>query len=169
MRLIGLDLSLNSTGVAILTDGERFTGRIRPGGDGPERLRRILTTLAGFCTERPDLAIIEDYPSQVRWQTHQMGEVHGVVKLWLYEQRIPFVRVNQTYLKGAMTGRGNAKKDEVFAEVIRRLGYQGSSNDEADALGLATMAQVAYGLPGAPELPQSHAKWVDKVKWPALL
>lgn len=170
MRIIGLDLSLTATGICCLqTDPpDRSLHVVKVKTRGEQRLHDILVQLTRTIRPfDPQLVVLEDYPSQAKYQGHQMGELHGVVKLWFFEKGIPLVKVNQSVLKGFATGRGNAPKDEVFAEAIRRLDYRGSDNNEADAFWLATMAAVWFGLPG-PDLPAKQVEWASRPGWPAL-
>lgn len=169
MRILGLDLSLTATGYAALdTRNEtRDVGTIKTGQlRGEKRLHDILVKLSRLIkTHDPDLTVIEGYAYGRANQAHQLGELGGVVRLWLYEKRHVYVVIPPAVAKGFATGKGNASKDQVFAEAIRRLEYGGSDNNEADALWLATMATVAYGLPLV-GLPKAQRAWTEKVVWP---
>jgi hypothetical protein len=99
-----------------------------------------------------------------------LAKLHGIVEFWL-DQRVPYVKVNQTLLKLYAAGRGNAPKDEVLLAAERRLsGYVASritGNDEADALWLAAMVRDQYGAPLTP-MPQAHRAALTKIVWPVL-
>jgi Holliday junction resolvasome RuvABC endonuclease subunit len=92
-----------------------------------------------------------------------------VIRLALHEAGIPFAVVQPSTLKRLATGKGNAGKDEVLAAAIRRLGFDGHDNNEADALWLLAAGHVWYGAPGAPQLPASHREALAKVQWPDLI
>lgn len=164
MNIIGLDLSLTSTGVA-RADGSSL--RIRSKKTGPERLHEIQEAVA-ILIRGADLCIIEGYSYGSKGRSvFQIGELGGVIRHFLWEYGLPYVEVAPSALKKFATGRGNAGKDEVLAAAIRRLDYQGSSNDEADALFLRHMALTHYELSVIP-FPQAHLEALAKVEWPAL-
>jgi crossover junction endodeoxyribonuclease RuvC len=183
MKFVGLDLSLTASGIALVdtTPPERHVDVIKMPARyrGADRLHRILVDIARRVSKwAPDLVLIEGYAFGRHNRAHQLGELGGVVRLWLYEKRIPYLEIPPSKLKGYAAGRGNASKDEVFGETIRRLGYQGHDNNEADALWLATMALDHYAGAAVQldrdgdlvptDLPKVHRKWLTDVPWPAL-
>lgn len=184
MRIIGLDLSLTATGIA----DETGTRCIKPKSKGVERLGEVRDALlrmmhehvtfdAQFicgtgprhCVDMPRLVVIEGYSmgrqSGSQGVAQQLGELGGVVRLALFEAGVPFVDVSPASLKKYATGKGNASKDLVYGEAIRRLGYTGQSNDEADAMWLRAMAHDAYGEPLV-KLPALNRTALDGVRWP---
>lgn len=186
MRFVALDPSLTKTGVAIgeldddgahvLTTTVKTSERLR----GAARLHTILVGLSKLILQprRADLVAIENYAFGKANQAHQLGELGGVVRLWLYEKKIPFVVVPPAVLKGIATGKGggkNASKDHVLTEAVRRLDYRGADNNQADAGWLLTMMFEHYHgtavslQSGEPvDLPKANREWVAKVAWPAL-
>lgn len=169
MRVVALDLSLTCTGVADSAAPDR-PYRIEPHRElrGVPRLYDILTkTMA--ATEDADLVVIEGYSFHSRdSHAHSLGELGGVVKLGLYCRNRDFVILAPKVRAKLATGKGNAKKELVFASAIRRLGYKGASLDEADALWLLQAALIQYGLSGATDLPQAHLAALQGVQWPAV-
>lgn len=177
MRVLGLDLSLTSTGVA-LPDGT--TERLQPPRlVGMERLcwlrDQVLRRAIGEpdpVTDLPpgvDVIAVEGYAMGSKRQSHSYatGELGGVVRLALWEDGYRVVDVPPATLKVFATGRGNASKDEVLAEAIRRLQYQGANNDEADALWLRALTLAAYGVPVV-DVPKTHLRALEKIEWPQL-
>lgn len=170
--VVGLDLSLTASGFAT----ETRRGTLRSKHRGVERLvdlrRQLIDTLDGGLDGPPRLVVLEGYSMGTQRQAshaHALGELGGVIRVALWERNIAFVEVPPASLKLAATGRGNARKEEVLAAAIRRLGYEGADNNEADALWLRTMALVRFGLPGAPVLPAAHLRnWPDAIAWPDL-
>lgn len=164
MNVIGLDLSLTSTGVA-RADGSSL--RIRSKKTGPERLHEIVEGVAILC-QNADLVVLEGYSYGSKGRSvFQIGELGGVVRMFLWGNSLSYVEVPPANLKRFATGKGNAGKDEVLAAAIRRLDYQGSSNDEADALFLRQMALTHYDQSDV-QFPQTHLEALTKVDWPAL-
>ena len=55
----------------------------------------------------------------------------------------------------------------MIAAAIRRFGFAGCDNNEADAYLLWCMARAAYAEPVA-SVPVVQAEALDKIAWPAL-
>ncbi len=165
MNLAALDLSLTATGWA--RDGA--VGVISPPGrvgKGTARLAWLRETLLERV-DGADLVVIEGYSFHSRGRgTIARAELGGVIRLALHDRRIPWVEVSPSSLKRYATGKGNSPKEAVLASAIRRLGYPGHSDDEADALWLLAMARDHYGLPGAPAMPKAHREALEGVDWP---
>lgn len=158
--VLGLDLSLTSPGCATVhatPDGPvglAWTLRVRD--TGTARLRMIRDTITMFLDGRPaDLVVIEGYAHGRPNQAHQLGELGGVVRVALTEHGTRWTTLPPATVKKLATGKGNADKAAVLAAAIRRLGYAGSSTDEADALWLAHAGHVLLGRPLV-DLPQAH-------------
>lgn len=163
MRIVGLDLSLNSTGVALPSGA---TLRHQPRCTGVERLAWHRDAIAAaLAANVVDLAVLEGYAYGRHNGAAALGELGGVVRLALADAGVPVVVVPPAALKLYATGKGNASKDEVFAAAIRRLDYEGSSNDECDALWLRAMGMDACGEP-VTEVPGRHREALAKVAWP---
>lgn len=95
-----------------------------------------------------------------------LGELHGVLKVALREAGVPVAVVAPGTLKRYASGRGNAPKELVLVEAVKRLGYDGSDHNVADALFLLHMALDYYGLPGAVQMPKAHRAALEAVQWP---
>jgi len=118
--------------------------------------------------EGVDLVVIEGYAFARANRAHQIGELGGVLRVAFAEAGVPLVEVAPMARAKYATGKGNAKKEAVLVEAVKRLGYEGSSNDEADALWLLYMALDHYGLPGAVEMPKVNREALVKPSWPGL-
>lgn len=165
--ILALDLSLTATGWArTLSSGPGTeAGVIRSKQRGVARLQEILNQVHELA-KPADLVCIEGYAFDRPNQAHQIGELGGIVRLALYQLRKPVAIVPPSCLKKVASGKGNAPKELVLAEAIKRLRYDGFDHNVADARWLLAMAQIRYGLPGAPELPQGHLEGMAKVPWP---
>lgn len=152
MHLSTLDLSLTSTGV-VRADGTYGTIRLRTKGMRRlAELRRLVLEAVRGC----DLVAIEGYSYGARGRAVvSLGELGGVVRLALWDAGIPYLEVPPTVVKKYATGKGNASKEAVLVEAVRRLGYPGSSTDEADALWLHAAVCDAAGNP-AVAVPEKH-------------
>lgn len=165
--VVAFDLSLTSTGVADATG----TRRIRSKKSGVERLIEVRDAVLvearrQFAYEGSDLdlVVLEGYSYGSANSAHPVGELGGVVRVALHEAGIPFEVVPPSTIKMFACGKGNAKKDDVLLAAVRRLGYEGNSGDEADALWLYALAMHALGSPIV-TLPASHLLAMKKVAW----
>lgn len=174
MRLAAFDLSLTAIGwarnvvPAPALGGFWESGVLRPKWRGAKRLWWCLHHVMDTAREC-EAVIIEGYAHHAKYQTHQMGELGGVIRLGMFQANTPLIIVPPTKLKKFATGKGSGKKEAPLAECIRRLGYEGSSHDEADALWLLQMGLHHYRLPGAVSLPKINLTALyDDVEWPTL-
>jgi crossover junction endodeoxyribonuclease RuvC len=139
--VVGLDLSLTSTGLATLPD---HAIRIQTTAkDWPDEVRRIghiwdevWLQMFGHATPRP-LVVIEGLSyGKVLGSAFTRAGLHYVVRLELDRLGCPVVVVPPTTLKKFVTGKGNASKELMVSTVAKRTGRLISSDDVADALGL---------------------------------
>jgi Holliday junction resolvasome RuvABC endonuclease subunit len=166
--LIGLDLSLTSTGVSI--NGE--TSIISTKARGAERLHIVSSGILDLCTSKKiACAIIEGYSFASRnSQAHSIGEMGGAVRMRLWENGIPYVEVPPTCRAKFATGKGNAGKSEVVSSISAKTGiiFSGAGgDDECDAWLLEQM--------GLTYLDKSKYQWSEasisslaKVDWSSL-
>lgn len=177
--IVGLDLSLTSTGIAVIdtTTGTRLVERITSKGkadaslhDRYLRLLRLSSIIADIVHgKHADLVVIEQ-PAFSR----QTGHQHDRSGLWwLVFHAIgshPIAEVAPTARAKYGTGKGNAGKDAVLAAVVRRYAdVEVEGNDDADALILAAMGARWLGKPIEDSLPIAHLAAMDSVKWPAVV
>lgn len=165
MNVFGIDLSLTSTGIADATGARTITNKLR----GMERIEYIRAEIEDtlLLPSLTTLVVLEGYSfGSHASHAHELGELGGVVRWWLWSCGVPYVDVPPATLKRYATGKGNAPKDLMLATAIRKLGYEGHSNDEADALFLRAMGMDALGEPVV-KLPAENRKALEKVTWPA--
>lgn len=157
-EVIGVDPSYTSTGVATASGVSSFELK----GDGRERLEHAYRW-AKLFKGKPVVVFIEGYAPGRNNRAHQMGELGGVLRLGFTHAGIEYRDVSPPTVKKYATGKGNAGKDQVLAEAIRRLGYEGHSTDEADALWLR---QIGLALTGgdAVDVPQAHRAALDVLR-----
>lgn len=154
MKVTGLDLSLTSTGLAVLVDGTAHVTRLgsTPAGDTVthrhHRLLWIANEVLEWCTGS-DLVVLEgpSYGSTTGHQHDRSGlwwlVVHRVLNAGL-----PLAVVPPTSRARYATGKGNAGKDAVLVAVVRRYPeVDVTGNDQADALVLAAMGARKLGHP----------------------
>ena len=162
--IVGLDLSLTSTGVARISDDtppDLCTIPTKSDLALGMRLELIKNGIWGTI-HGADLVVVEDVVATSR-NGATVAMVHGLIRWMLWRDSVPHTFIPPATLKVFATGRGNAGKDEMLASAIHRLGYQGHSHDVADALWLAHLGAHLLGRP-AVDLPATHLRALLKVK-----
>ncbi|MFB7212739.1 crossover junction endodeoxyribonuclease RuvC [Streptomyces sp. NPDC056255] len=171
LRVIGLDLSLTSTGVA-LPDGTTYRIKTRS-KDGDRRLLVIRRSIReALAAHRPHVAVVEDLP------THAKGagitaNVHGVVKCELLDAGVPYGFVVPATLKKFASDNGNADKPEMAAAAYLAAGVEfpgdltpsGKGGDMCDAWWLRAAGHDALGQPLF-GMPQAQRDRLRKIEWP---
>jgi crossover junction endodeoxyribonuclease RuvC len=99
----------------------------------------------------------------------RLAELHGVVKHYLWLQKVPVADVRPPDLKIYATGKGNATKTQVRAAMTARIGrlVHIADDNQADATCLLSMALDAYGEP-LDVVPDTHRRALKAVRWPEL-
>ncbi len=164
--ILGLDLSLTRTGVAAQwADGTHTTDVIAPpDGHISGRLRHVQDRVTALVRELPVTHIvIEDLPRNPRYGGTALGMIHATFWLAIRNFSIDVTAVTPASLKTFATGSGNAAKAAVLTEAVRRLGYQGHDDNEADALWLAQIGARLLGWGCVIELPKTHLRALDKL------
>ena len=164
-RVLGLDLSLTSTGYS--SDDDRNV--ISTKAKGAERLHIISTEVLHICKTRNIKAVaIEGYSFASRnSQAHSIGELGGAVRMRLWEHAIPFVDIPPTCRAKFASGRGNAGKGEVMSAVSAKTGlvFSGAGADDVcDAYVLEEMIRYILGKPRH-EWGAANIASLDKVDW----
>lgn len=168
-NVVGLDLSLTSTGIAYFDPfserwiTESFTSKHK----GMARLYDIRSWVEGRIP--PDaLVVVEGYSFSSRnSHAHALGELGGVIRLHFWEQGIPYVNVPPTSRAKFATGKGNAGKSEVVSAVSARTGLTWSgkgADDECDAWILQEMGLTHLNAARF-EWPAINLSALDKVEW----
>lgn len=149
IRISAFDLSLTATGYATI-DGaisaRAHSGVLTPPkavGRGIARLRWIRQEVLMRCAGA-DLVVLEGYSFGAKGNAIlNLAELGGVIRVALADREQLYVDIPPASLKLFATGKGNAPKDQVLAEAIKRLDYDGHDHNEADALWLLRM-MVAF-------------------------
>lgn len=162
-RVLGVDLSLTSTGIA----GPGWVDRLVPFGlSGLPRLRWLRDAVLDRVDDGVDLVVVEGlaYSRTTGKAAERAGLWHLVVER--LDLMVPWAQVSPTARAKYATGKGNAPKDAVLAAVVRRFpGVPVSGNDEADALVLAAMGLDHLGCPPV-VMPAAHRAVLGGVVWP---
>ncbi len=160
-KVVGIDLSLTATGVAL--DGTLSTWRTSAAEPIERRLASI-RDLVLVTVRHAEMVVIEDFVTRSP-AASTLGMVHGVVRVALVEACKPFALVPPATLKKYVTGKGNAKKDDMRMETFKRFGQDIEDNNQCDAFGLRAMALDALGAPLV-AMPSLNRASLEKVAWP---
>lgn len=140
MRTLGIDPSLNGTGLAVgenkkIIHTETITiKKLR----GMDRVNFILHRLDEII-KAYDIkeVVIEGYSFGSRGRAlFQLGELGGVIRYYLFLKGLSIKEIPPTSLKKATTGKGNAKKDEMLQAVRDLSGLNLTDHNQADAVAL---------------------------------
>ncbi|MGQ4490896.1 hypothetical protein ACN6LM_001784 [Streptomyces sp. SAS_281] len=181
-RVVGLDLSLTSTGVA----GTDWAYAHRPGRRrSHERLDWLLAAVALGVRDGADLVVVEGaaYAQGAQAGHHELAGLWWLVTQYLWRNRIPYAVVTPHGRTIYATGRANPaqgwpKKDRsrvakgmVRSVAVERYGVECEGPgryDMADATVLAAMGLDWLGYPTVP-VPDTHRRALEAVRWPDLI
>jgi crossover junction endodeoxyribonuclease RuvC len=177
MKIVGLDLSLTSTGVAEWEDSARrtytFGSKGKAGATLEQRAARLDEALVEAQAavfgghQQADLVLVEAHTFAAKGgQQHDRSGLWWLVVHDLVSRSIPTVEVPPSSIKLFATGKGNAPKDAVLMAVARRhADMEFTTNDEADAITLVDMALARWSHdefdPTAYQL-----RAIEKIVWP---
>lgn len=165
-RVIGLDLSLRSTGVC-LPDGTTYRIKTRD-SDGDGRLVHIRSDIRDDLDDwQPHLVVIEDLPTHARG-SGITAMVHGIVRCELAARGVPYALIVPATLKAYACDNGKADKEEMAAAAYLAAGAEfpdDKGGDQCDAWWLRAAGHDWAGYPLF-DLPQAQRDRLSKAKWP---
>lgn len=146
MKVMGLDISSNSTGVVILSEDDHKCGTIQiTSVKGIAKLKLISLAMERYLdAHRPDFAMVEGYGFGWKSSIVPVVEAGTIIRMCLLEHSIPWFTVSPLTLKKWATGSGtiDKKKQRMRESVERRWGFTNESNDIVDAYALAQMGML---------------------------
>ena len=176
-RVIGIDLSMTSTGLAVIANGVIVTRTVKSKPDAGT-LRSFLARSALVAKQIDqavmftpnDLVVIEGMAFAAK--SASLDKIHA--HWWKVVETIcelvdqePVVITSGQRCKYS-TGKGNSKKDIVLAAVIKRYPQADpAGNDEADAVIFAAMGARHLGHPVEESLPLVNLDAMEAVRWAA--
>jgi Holliday junction resolvasome RuvABC endonuclease subunit len=146
-EIIGLDLSLTRTGIAMVDGCES----VKPAVRGFERLRFLRDEVLCAAGNRTTVAIIEGYSRGSSQKREEMGELGGIVRLALHERGVRIIDVTPLSVKKFAVGdlkQNHRDKDAVFERARDTLPWDVANHDEADACWLRVIGLHLFGLSG---------------------
>ena len=174
MKVLGIDPSLTSTGLALVEGGRVIrTERVRSKLKGHERVREILIAIRNLAIDDDEVDIVGIEGPAFRAKGSSVVQIFGlwgIITHKLWEWKVPYYVVPPSNRMKYATGKGQISKDEVLAAVIDRYRdlVQVTGNDVADALIVAAMGARHFEEPLESSLPQTHLKALEGVQWTAL-
>ncbi len=147
-RILGIDPGSRITGFAVLEHRDRHFEalccdviRLTGMDDGFDRLRVLYTEVAALIAEyRPDCCAIETPvygkdPSAML----KLGRAQAAIIMSVLHKEIPLFEYYPKAVKKAITGTGNARKDQVayMLHKLIRIPQESLSSDASDALAVA--------------------------------
>lgn len=163
IRTLGIDASLNGTGLCLFTgDSKGYslaqTELIMTKDKGVTRLRSLRSLLRRWLIEHDvsgattQVALIEGYAYGASGRIANLGEWGGILRVELADRDIALAEMHNAHLKQFVTGKGNSQKNEMLLHIYQRYQQSFSSDDAGDAFALATAAQASVLEARAPEL-----------------
>lgn len=184
-RVVGLDLSLTSTGVS---DGRSVHAvQTTPDSGSLEgRMDKILCEVLRFIYspsqwtddhpegQTADLVVIEGAAFGAKGDAvDQLAGLRMIIRHRLYRMAIPFAMVPPTTLKAYTTGNGRSRKPRMVEALADRHGLNlkhvtqsKGKYDMADAYALAAMGYARIGQPLPTTGPPAPLASLLAVKWP---
>lgn len=172
MKIVGLDLSISATGIALRDGTVRTVGGKAALGDYrlllvEDALMDALWGVVGEPAWDPvDLLVVEG-PVARSATAYISGQLHGIMKRLCLRNKVPFVVVPPATLKAYATGKGNADKTAMAVAALKRSGREFADDNQTDASWLRWAALDHYGYPEF-AMPQVQRDRLKKVQWPSL-
>ena len=177
-RVAGVDLSLTSTGLALVGEGSCLTMTFGTTGHNDDTLdqrharitrltRQILGQVNEFC---PQLVVLESPAfSRTGGHNHDRSGAWWRLVSALYTLHFPILEVKPNLRAKYATGRPGAGKQEVVIAVTRRYPtIEFRTDDEADALVLAAIGMRLLDHPIEVSLPGPNLDSLNTLHLPAL-
>lgn len=154
MEIVAIDPSLTASGIAWRGGEGVAYEEIKPRKlRGTERLDYIHAHLYDVIVERPieqkvEMVAMEGYNYGAArgrgspGRLFDIGELGGMIKMFMQEQTLPLLIVPPASLKMFCTGNGNAQKHQMIDAVQRQWGIITKSDNIADAVALYYFAEA---------------------------
>lgn len=147
MRIAAFDLSLCSTGYAVLVDTlPLHSGVLVPTPMGEIQRLDWIVCQVGELARGSDLVVVEGFAFTRANQAHQLGGLGYMVRHWLWKHDQKYLDVGPSALKKFVTGKGNVEKNLMLKEAYKRFGLDVQDDNECDACCLAILGAHYLGL-----------------------
>lgn len=127
MRILSIDHSFKRTGVAVMEDYKLiYTGAEEFGEMSYENIEQFYSFVTFLIKNyKPDVVVTEK-PAHMRNINilRMLTSLHTMAIIASIKASIPYSIINPKVAKKAITGKGNALKEEVMAKLIKDYGYE---------------------------------------------
>lgn len=170
--VVGINPSLTGCAVAVFhagaVDAEIFEHGSKPVGKSIRaRARRYEALAAQVVAHVPEGAVVflEGYAFNKHHSSEALAEFGWALRVALLERHPrAVVEVPNSTVKKFAAGKGNANKAAVGSKLTKRFGVVFSTDNEADAFGLAVLGRAVLGLWKPETKPQLEACEVVRAK-----
>lgn len=134
--------ALRRADLKVESGAESFSPRSREGPGG--RFIRFERWLTDLLAAHPDIArvayerVVQGGPGQT-YAAQVYGGFHALLMMACERRNIPHEGFNVSTVKLQFAGHGNASKDDI-GDQCRKLGFNPSTHDEADAIAILHVA-----------------------------
>lgn len=165
--IVGLDVSLRSTGIAWLHDLKPTVWTVK--SKAPQTVnevsKQILLHLVPILNEKT-IVYIEDYAFGKFGKSSSVTsliELTGILQYELYNMQIQYHKVAPTAVKKFLSGKGVLPKDQIPLLVFKKFGLTLDTVDACDALAVADYGYaLTYGKGFDRELTLAEKKCLEK-------
>lgn len=166
MRIMGLDLSINGTGVC-LPDATTYTIKC-VAAQGDRRINIVRDRVSKDLVN-VDLVVMEDFPAKLQAAAAKaIGLVQGSLRSALMDAGVPYTVISPATLKKFATGQGNCDKSAMILSAFKRSGIEFRDNNQCDAWWLHIAGLDHYADHPPFGLPASQRRALDVVGWPTI-
>jgi len=163
---LGLDIS-TKTGVTVVREdgGVIYHNEIKyPKGlrDLPRAVHITNSIMEIYHKFKPTIVCTEGYALHAKFNLATMVELGTVVRLALQLEGVEYYEVAPTALKKFLTGKGNVKKQVMLLECFKRLDFETTNDNIADAAALSFVGLAMKGH-NPKSLPKVNLEALEKV------
>lgn len=169
MRVVGIDQSYTGFGFSVDGESKKRSFPASRYDSDTHRLAAIRSWFEGWLQLQNvgapiDLVVMEGYANAAKFGREIAGELGGIVKVAVLDElgKPPLI-VPPTSLKKFVTGRGNAKKNEMLLGVFKQWGVEFADDNQADAFALEKFGYAYNGWDG-PGVDHLHKYQIEAIE-----
>jgi len=170
---IGIDPSLTSTGICVMDENGQVLQSLALSSKhyGVKRLDdfkdKVGEIFYPYRNKGHELFIaIEGYSFASNTQGIALGELGGMMRLYMYELGIKYIEVPPTVVKKFATGKGNSDKIAMAVALQKQYGLEYPTSDQTDAHFLGLIGLAYMGL--TPGLTKAREDIIADMKKPKI-
>jgi len=151
MNFVGLDLSLTSSGLVVISEDYTILLQKLISSPTKESIEYRISYIANQIFSEikqyePHIICIEGLSFSSKGQaTLDLAGLNLYIRTCLYKESKKFYVITPTVLKKYVTGTGKAKKELMLLKVYKKFGVEFESSDLCDSYSLARYSKDNYG------------------------